>query len=277
MSSIVTVFDPQTTTSDSFSAPQSAANGSLHFWNESNIGLSIKFSDGTTMYVPGWFHRHKCGATGSVNITWTQQNQLVSNTPPLSEVIVEAYDSGESFPADGPLNRQTNIGNAIGLATSATSIANDGNVAGTPIVEATVAGDVSSAVTWTNDGQLINGNAIHPGSVSLDNAKISSDGAGNLTANGLTAGNFLVADNTCTVLNGLFFPNGAIRQIVAGNIGSSGAHLINLPWNDIVYRVCITPNNAASGVYFVSAKNATNVTINVPVGGNCDFLIFRGT
>lgn len=278
MSWIVNQFDPSTLTKDTFLAPQSAGRGALVFWNESSHRLKISFQDGQELYVPAWYHRHKCGEVGNVNITWDILSTLASNFPPVSEVVVEAFASGENFPADGPISeRQSNIGNAVGLATSSTSIANDGNVAGTSIVEATVSGDVSSAVSWTNDAKLINGDAAHPGFVKFDNNLINSDGSGNLTAHGLTAANFLVAQNTATVNNGLLFPNGAISQIIAGSLTSAGAHVISLPWNDITYRVMMTPNNSATGVYYVSAKLGTSVTLNVPTGGNCDYLIIRGT
>lgn len=182
MSQIVQIFDPSLKTSDTFPAAQSAAQGSLHFWNESPFGLQIVFQNGSNLYVPAWFHRHYCGQIQRGNITWNKQNTLASNIPPLSQVIIEAYDSGEDYPPDGPLTRQTNIGNASTVATAATSIQNDGNAVGTSIVEATVTGEVSSAVSWTNDAKLINGDATHPGFVQFDNNQIASDGAGHFFA-----------------------------------------------------------------------------------------------
>ena len=69
---------------------------------------------------------------------------------------------------------------------------------------------------------------------------------------------------------------GSISGVVGGNIASGGPHTISLPWNTGAFRVCITPNNSATGVYYASGKTNTSVIINVPTGGNCDYLIIAG-
>jgi hypothetical protein len=155
MSSIVTSFNPTTDTSTSFTAPNAAGNGALVFFNESNISLDLTFADGTSMYLPAWYHRHKCGATGSVNIQWDIHQILNQNNPPISEVVVEAFDAGETFPADGPLVRATNVGNTTPLSSSTTAIANTGNPPGQAIITAQPS-DAASA-TWSadNSGNLV--------------------------------------------------------------------------------------------------------------------------
>src|SRR5258708_24249151 len=81
------------------------------------------------------------------------------------------------------LVRQTNVGNSIKTAVVGTStLVNDGNAANTQFIEATVLGDGASAVSLTNDAVLKLGTAAHPGSIGFDNAKITSNGAGTLTA-----------------------------------------------------------------------------------------------
>ncbi len=188
MSDIVASFDPGVATTTAFTAPQGAANGALVFWNESNISLNLTFQDGSVMYLPAWYNRHKCGASGNVNISWDIRTVLSSNNPPISEIIVEAYQQGEHFPPDGSLVRQTNTGNIVTTSQGATlSIQNDGNAAGTSIVEATPVGDGSPAVQLSNSGVLVLGNATHTGSISSDNGKFATDGSGNLTVKGHTS------------------------------------------------------------------------------------------
>jgi hypothetical protein len=188
---IVQIFDPATLAKDTFVVPQSSANGKIVIWNESNISLMLSFQDGSTAYVPAWCATLFCGRTGSVNITWEQQATLSSLAPPLSQVVVEVYPQGEPVPGTFPmaLSRQSNVGNTVNTTGgTATSIQNDGNVAGTSVVEATVSGDGTSAVELQNNGNLTLGNATHHGHISSDNAKFQTDGNGNLTINTLSSG-----------------------------------------------------------------------------------------
>jgi hypothetical protein len=282
MSQIVSQFDPSTLTEDTFMAPQSAGSGALVFWNESNHRLQISFQDGTNLYVPAWFHRSKCGEIGQVNIKWDILSTLAANFPPISEVVVEAYNHGESFPADGPISeRSTNIGNAVGLATSSTSIANDGNVAGTSIVEATVAGDVPSTIMWTNDGKLTNGDAAHPGFVKFDNSQIVSDGSGNLTAHGLTAVNFLVAQNTATVNNGLIFPVGSLSRVAAHkNIATvNGKVTVTHGLGVVPDFVFLTSRNNNTTLFLFGYDPATLSATTIDIWSNglggCDLFVLK--
>lgn len=179
MSQLIFEFDPSVATTGQIPIAQSAAQGSLHFWNESNIGLQIKFQDGIVLYLPAWYHRHVSDKGGQQQATYSYKNTPQSGGAPLSIVYVEAFGSGEIVPPDGPLiGRTNNQGNSATVPGSVTAIVNDGNAVNTSIVEATVAGDVSSAVKWTNDAKLINGNAAHPGVVQFDNNLIASDGLG---------------------------------------------------------------------------------------------------
>jgi hypothetical protein len=167
MSSVVTVFDPATNPSEQFIAPNGAANGALVFFNESNNSLILTFADGSTMYLPAWYHRHKCGTSGSVQVTWGIHVTLSSAAPPISQVIVESFAQGEAFPADGPLMRQANVGNQLPLSSSTQAVINDGNPTGTTVVESTVAGDSGSAMKMTNDAIVVIGNATHAGSLTV--------------------------------------------------------------------------------------------------------------
>jgi hypothetical protein len=165
---IVATFDPSVLTSDTFTVPQSAANGKIDIWNESSFGLMFTFQSGATVYIPAWVGMPFCGTFGNVNVTWQQHTQLVSNGSPLSQVNIIAYDSnekGQGLVHPVSLQRQTNIGNASTVLTAASSIQNDGNVAGTTVIEATIGADLSSAVLLTNDAQFQIGNATRPGAI----------------------------------------------------------------------------------------------------------------
>lgn len=229
MSNIVTIFNPATSQETSFTAPQAAANGALVFFNESNISLDLTFANGDTMYLPAWYHRHKCGASGSVTIQWDVHQTLSSSSPPISEIIVEAFRQGEAFPADGPLVRQSNIGNQLPLSSSTQAVINDGNAANTTILEATVAGDTGSAVKLTNNAVFILGDATNPGSLTtvgvatLNSTEFPTGTPGNETHIVNTAGSDIVLQSPLGNEIGRFANNGNIKvasalQLVTGLI-----------------------------------------------------------
>lgn len=150
MSTIVAQFDPTTSTSTQFAAPNSSANGALVFFNESQQSIILSFSDGSNMYLPAWYHRHKCGSFGSVNVSWVIHATLNSGSPPLSVVIVEAYAQGEHFPADGPLVRQAN-GDTTSTVTGSTLV-NTGNPPGTQNIIQIAASDAPTGkYAWQAD------------------------------------------------------------------------------------------------------------------------------
>lgn len=105
------------------------------------------------MYLPAWYHRHKCGNGGGPNVTWSILQPLSSSQPPVSLVLVEAYAQGEHYPADGPLVRQANVGNTVNTSGGSTVFIQDDNrTPGSLTLEATPAGAGSSAATVSNQG-----------------------------------------------------------------------------------------------------------------------------
>lgn len=200
MSDIVAIFNPVTNTAQTFSAPQTAAQGSLVFWNESNNSLILTFQDGSRSYLPAWYHKHKCGPTGNVDIKWDIHAVLTSSNPPTSEIIVEAYGHGESFPADGPLVRQANGSTITSSMTTLTTLINDGAAPGSTIMESTPGTFPQSSVLLTNNGQLTLGDTTNQN--------------GNVQVNGTeTISGPLTAQNNVTV--------GGIFKISAGRIGKA--------------------------------------------------------
>jgi hypothetical protein len=266
MPQIVAEFDPASATSGTFSPNLSNGIGKIIIWNESNWTLDIKFTAGDIDLAPAWtatiFELE--GPAGK--LTWMQDTQLAANIPPISKVWVVAYRDNETIPGVFPvaLVRQTNIGNAVTLMASATSVQNDGNVAGTSLLEATVAADISSAVTWSNDAILVNGNAAHPGTVSFDNATITSDGAGRLTlghlffsgAGGLSrtmkAGPFTVT----TVLTAFNHGLGATPDFVIPVIqtGSTSPHNVYVDYATMDGTTVKMQGDGTLTVYILSLK-----------------------
>ena len=184
---IVTTFNPTNASSGSFTFAQSAANGKMVVYNESSIGIRLTFQNGYSSYVPAWVAQIYCGDFGGATVTWSQEVILDSASSPLAIVVIEAYSSQEHVLNMYPfgLPRQTNIGNS--LVTGVATLNNDGNPANTQFIEATVAGDSASAVSLTNNGILLLGTTANPGHVSFDNAKVTTDGLGNITATSISA------------------------------------------------------------------------------------------
>lgn len=183
--------------------------------------------------------------SGNVIITFSA---LLNNQAswPGSYIQIDTYGIGEAPNGTYPmaLPRNTNVGNTIPLSSSATSITNTGNVAGTAIINAQVLADGSNAVLITNDAQVTLGDATHNavitviGKSSFDNGAFKTDGSGNITAQdilfdghlGVSANADTIDANSATATyikarnNGVInfqTPNGTTRA----HIDSSGIHL----------------------------------------------------
>lgn len=144
--------------------------------NESPLTVNIIMESGgvsKTLYPStlDWFQVNQ-GFTGNIIIKPTailnNGGQWPSSSLVFDAIGVNDPEQPNSYPLS--LNRGINVGNNVGLGTAATSIANDGNAANTPIVEATVAGDGSSAVKITNDAQVTLGSVANPGSFTENGA-----------------------------------------------------------------------------------------------------------
>jgi hypothetical protein len=171
---------------------------------------------------------------------------------PGSFLQIDVVFQNEKLPYVFPfaLGRVQNVGNTVNTFTATssqtdTSLVNDTNTAGTQIIEATVSGQGSSAVSVTNDGIWVLGNMTSPGQLSLDNATITSDGAGNMVMNNLTTtGNFtttslnIVAGGAATFTNGskspiissfktfTFTSNGTSNQVITHSLGITPVMII---------------------------------------------------
>jgi len=133
-------------------------NGKIVFYNESNIGLKLTFSDGVTDILAPWTAQVYClGAIPSPQIKFEQVYVLASSGPPVSLVIGIRYMPQEKVHGTFPiaLARQSNIGNAITTMSTTNQVNNDGNPIVTTFVEATQVGNASgSNVALGNDGSF---------------------------------------------------------------------------------------------------------------------------
>ena len=178
---------------------------------------------------------------------------------PSSSLVFDAiglYDTETASMYPVSLSRGMNVGNNLSLGTAATSIANDGNAAGTSILEATVAADIASAVSLTNDGVMSLGTAAHNGSLTL-HGPLKSAGAqtvpGNLTVQGsllnLLAGALKLSAGSVSALS-IFTGSGQVLNaahglgkrpdfiipVYAGNFGSPAREPDLLLWSKYHHR-----------------------------------------
>ncbi len=251
---IAGTFDPSVGTSGTFTVAQSAGNGRLVLYNESNISLLLKFQNGSSAYLPAWVANIYAGNFGGQKLLWSQSQVLTSDAPPLSFVLAEVYGEKEcvhnTFPCQLP--RQAKVGNVITTnVVAATSIVNDNNPGLTSILEATVAGDPAACVRLTNDGQLSIGTNFNPGSVAFDNNKIASDGFGDFTVVGnLISGAFFsagVATSDQTIANGATLTISATFNGVTMATNVTG---ILMPPGSFDGQVCGLINHSANTMTF---------------------------
>jgi hypothetical protein len=159
-------------TPDTFKAPSDGMKAII-IGNESGLTVTVTMESGhvqKTLY-PGildWFAVKK-GFTGNIKLN---PEAMLSNVAlwPSSSLIFDAIgirDPEEATMYPISLPRVTNTGNTVNTTgmSGTTFIQNDNNVAGTSIIEATVIGDGSSAVTLTNDAIMTLGDATHKGSL----------------------------------------------------------------------------------------------------------------
>jgi len=154
------------------------------------------------------------------------------------KLIIIGYRNGEQFPVDGyvqNINKTAVIGNAVTVANM-NILQNDGAGAGTTIIETTVAGQVASNQTATNDGVwnlgIIIGGVITPFFVSKTTGSILQLGTSGKTVEVMGAlqvdGSLSVANLSVTNLNvsGTQSTTGSAtfsNVIASGTLGVSGA------------------------------------------------------
>ena len=170
MSRLVASFDPSAG-SGTFQA--GAVNRCSVLWvmNESPNFLQLDFGGaGTTKIVQPWYNMQIQLSNPVQTVNWSVLASLQSGSAPVSMVYVELFDPAETVTSllSGPLFRQSNVGNAAAVSSSAVTIQNDGNAAGSTVIEATPSGAGSSQLLWRNDGSGTFGGGL----ATVDNAGV---------------------------------------------------------------------------------------------------------
>lgn len=285
----------------------------IEFLNESPYTLTLNVG-GINIQIPAWYDyplqlQSQRNVPG--NKIWTPisgAQEPVSVTPMLiannlvtsmSTILLSTlYLLGEipAITTPQPLFRQgyipNNVNNVGGLSSG---IQNDGNIANTNIIEATVSGDSTSAVTLTNDAVMVLGNSTHKGSLttagpaSFDNTvEISNSGTESriLELNGAdfrfdSPNGTQVArianngDFTAGATGGsgnligahLELPHGHKLTAIsfftgsAGNSGSSVAHNLGVVPDGVIVLEQSTGSDTGTFTYNSSTISSTNVTI----------------
>jgi hypothetical protein len=210
--------------------------------NNSPYLLQVIFTGAGNMILPEmWLEDIPVPASfvGTINITPVVNLSNASESPSFILGVV-GWGPGElTQPANQSIPLLSNIGNTVhvmGSGLSATNIINDGNPAGTQIIESTASGDANSAVTLNNIGNLVLGNATHPGSISSDNGGVTTDGNSNLTVEGnvTVEKNIQLFDNSHVAHLFATINASTNDNTVAANSVNNVLHLTNSSLSDIV-------------------------------------------
>ncbi len=224
------------------------------------------------------------------NLSWSGNLSVMptatltnSGNYPGSYLHIDIIGPDESIRGIYPmaLPRLNNIGNVVNFGMAATSITNDGNTAGTNIVEATVGGDSSSAVSLLNSGHLtlgsVNNNAVvqligaignflfaSSGAVTIDNRLncnlIIAEASNDLTLQAGSGNKVTIVVNGVNILNatsgGVIIPGGQIGK-------ASAADLLDAAGSDTFLK-------ATNHIYFQVANGHTVMSIDA--NGNMKLL-----
>ncbi len=139
----------------SFSTNMPNGRGRMIIWNASNVQQTIQ-NGAYTDFCPAWTGMLYYLDQGELIVRWAVHSTLISNGNPISLVTVVTYNDSEKLPTNFPvpLQYQTNIGNAGAVSSSTSNLINDGNIAGTQIIESTPTGAASSVISILNDGTI---------------------------------------------------------------------------------------------------------------------------
>lgn len=207
----------------SYEPPSQEAGAQLAVFNESPYVIVLQIN-GITQNISPWLGRLIILPTITYQISLTRGTALNSGSPPISDFYVECYAPGEPIAEQFPITlvRQANIGNSVAV-TNTQAIVNDGNAAGTSIIEATPASQGASSWALNNDAsgflQVLSANVLRKilnvvrgntgaghavvdigdtgdkammtyhgtlETISSDVGTVTSDGSGNVTAKSLT-------------------------------------------------------------------------------------------
>lgn len=130
----------------------------LYFHNDSACALQISFKIGTMSFnlpAGGWMPVQITPGESTILYTCT----ALMSGPAISKLFINYFGPGEPVPAitlgNSPVGGTTSVAGGI-----ATAVQNDGNAAGTSVVEATQNGSPQSTVIINNDGTVTIGQYV---------------------------------------------------------------------------------------------------------------------
>ena len=217
----------------SFKTQTPNACSALYIMNESACFLQLDLGMNGQPIVQPWRNRLFTLPQAVQDVQWTVIALLTSASAPSTAVYVEAFAPNEvpSVSLDGPVFRQSNIGNGSLPVTSTSELINDGNVAGTVVVEATPSGAPGSQAKLTNDGDfLCGGGLFHISNAGVITAipagaiPVAALGNGNLPAGVIVGTAATVASVVGALDNGTgqLFSTTNVRGVALGYKDGSG-------------------------------------------------------
>lgn len=148
-------FDPTATTSGHFDL--NLPNGGwLLIINDSPVGIKLSFNSGAnSRTVPPTVIMSLRVPSRIPGVDWVSEYNLPSGQAAVSVAVGECFEPDEWTAGEiiVPLVRQVNFGNPA-AGGSVSNLINDGNVAGTPIIESTQAGSSGSNFKADNSGNF---------------------------------------------------------------------------------------------------------------------------
>lgn len=249
-------FDPSSAINGQMTIGTVDPNSKVLLYNLSIVSILLNFEDGSTDILHAgeakWWQLN----APTPSLAWKQYAVLNAQPGPISTVTITTYDGDEEIVGTYPMSLIyiLNLGNAIPLSTSATSITNSGNTAGTNVITAQVSGDGNNAVILTNDGQLTLGDALHPGKLSTTEVDIT-------TLNVTTA-------NTGTENVGTI--NGTTLNI--GTINCTAENLATLNITSVLNLL----KGSLTRVFFFQGSNTQSFAHNFGVAPSCVLINYAG-
>lgn len=273
---------------------------SVVIYNESEYFLQITFvgsgTYGIAAYTADCFQVYS-GFSGTISFNPIDYINVQNGSTPASVVFIQAYGSNETltrlmqhntgtgYPI--ALNRLQNVGNGSQVSGSASSIVNDGQAAGTSIIESTVQGDSTSSVTLSNDAQMKLGDAAHTGTITFK--PLNSGFAWNDASNNYLGS--MVSDSVShnpridsagSEVDFSFSGNAGIMLKVSNNGGgiqlgrtttgdaidqTSGAIFIKAPNGGFFFQSPNGTNRASFNAFNYGFVGGTNATVTHGLGG----------
>lgn len=257
----ISQFDPTSATSSQFSVTM-PNGGWIVLMNESIVGILLSFGNGQTRLINPFTIRAMRVSSRQDMVDWSQSYVITGAQAPqgLNIVTGETYDpeewtGGEFILA---LPRLVNVGNPSSGGGVSATLTNDGNPAGTQVIEMTASSSASSNVIVNNDGtvhiRVVSNGAetevltITPGGVSTP-ATVTIHGTAD-TANAVPVAGI----GSGTLPAGVAVP---LARLGSGALGAG----ITIPGGQVSGAVAsaASATSAATATSATSATNASNL------------------